>query len=413
MAGSKQETLMAEIDFQKGLVHVISLLTAAVTNTRFYSETHPQVGKYVESAYKGLTHLLGHRQEITVFLVGDDVVADNKHLPSDSPNVVKFVQTLKGKAIERITFVSGLPQSELQVLIRDLASTDSLSVSSSRHIKLGKVEVSVDAETETPEEEKDELEKLLEVTGMKLDEVKELYLKMKQREEHDARSVDDVVKEFIKGFRRDLDLMHALAALKSFQEHAFTHAVNVGMLTMAQGETMGFSGEQLHDIGVAGMLHDVGKLFLPKGVVDKFGEDLHRLDVALMLRDVGKLFLTDEMVHQVRKLTKGERFAIEGHTVKGALHVMGLHGIPKMAAIGALEHHVKYDGTGYPAIKTGWKPNLVSQMITVSDVFDAMPAKDQGEKSKPLDKIAWVLKRGKEKSFNPDVVDHFLALIEK
>jgi len=403
---------MTEVDFHKGLVHVISLLTAAVTNTRFYSETHPQVGKYVESAYKGLTYLLERRQEITVFLVGDDVVADNKHLPSESPNVVKFVEDLKNKAIERMTFVSGLPQGELQALIHDLASTDSGSVYSSPCIKLGKVEVSAD-DSESPESEEDQLQELLEATGMELDEVKELYLKMKQREESDVRSVDDIVKEFIKGFRRDVDLMNALAALKSSQEDTFTHAVNVGMLTMVQAEAMGFTGEDLHDIGVAALLHDIGKLFLPEEVVNKFGEHLHQVDVAFMLRDVGKLFIPDEMVHKVRKLTRAERAAIEAHTVKGAVHLMGLDGIPRLAVLAAAEHHVKYDGTGYPSMKAGWKPNLVSQMIAISDVFDAMPAKDARTKSKPLDKIVWVLNRGKGTSFNPDLVDHFLALMKK
>jgi HD-GYP domain-containing protein (c-di-GMP phosphodiesterase class II) len=286
-------------------------------------------------------------------------------------------------------------------------------VHSSACIRLGKVEISVDASEEAAEDEKDALQDLLAVTGMELDEVKELYLKMKRREKNHIHSVDDIVKEFIKGFRRDIDLMNVLAALKSSDEQTFTHAVNVGMLTMSQAESMGFTGEQLHHIGVAAMLHDVGKLFLPDEVVDTFGEHLHQIDVALMLRDVGKLFIPDEIVHKVRKLTQEDRSAIEAHTVKGALHLMGLDGIPKLAALAAMEHHIKYDGTGYPSIKEGWKPNLVSQMIAISDVFDAMPAKGVKAKSKPLDKIVWVLNKGKGTSFDPQLVDHFLKLIKK
>jgi response regulator RpfG family c-di-GMP phosphodiesterase len=132
-----------------------------------------------------------------------------------------------------------------------------------------------------------------------------------------------------------------------------------------------------------------------------------------MLRDEGKVFITKEMVNVVRKLTKKEYAIIQGHTVKGAMYLMGLAGIPKLAVLAALEHHIKYDGTGYPAIKAGWKPNLVSQMIAISDVFDAMPTKGSGKGSKPLDKIEWVLKKGKGKSFNPELADHFLKLIEK
>ncbi|MDY6950571.1 MAG: HD domain-containing protein [Thermodesulfobacteriota bacterium] len=404
---------MTEVDFHKALLHVMSLLTAAITNTRFYDPTHPQVGRYVEKAYQGLTQLLAKRQEITLFLVGDDVVADNRQLASDSPHVTKLVDILKKNAVERMTFVSGLLEKELAKLIQDMASTDTASVRSSRCIRLGKVEIGVESSEEVEASGEIELEGLLEAKGMELDEVKDLYLRLKRQEKSEFRGVDDIVKEFIKGFRRDIELMNALAALKSTQEHTFTHAVNVGMLTMSQAETMGFEGEQLHDIGVAAMLHDIGKLFLPEELVDRFGEHLDQIDVALMLRDVGKLFIPDSMVDKVRKLTREDRSAIEAHTIKGALHLMGLDGIPKLAALAAMEHHIRYDGSGYPVIKGGRRPNLVSQMIAISDMFDAMPSKDASGKTKPLDKIVWVLNKGKGTSFNPQVVDHFLKLIKK
>ena len=122
---------MTDLDLHHDLFQVITQLNAAVTNTSFYSPTHPQVGKFVEASYEGLTHLLGLKPEITIFLVGNDLVADNRQLPSDSPHVTKFVRVLKSNAIERMTFVSGLEKTELQRLIQDLASTDTAAVRSS------------------------------------------------------------------------------------------------------------------------------------------------------------------------------------------------------------------------------------------------------------------------------------------
>ena len=403
---------MTEFDFHKGLVQVITQLNAAVTNTGFYSPNHPQVARFLERSYDGLTHLLGRREEVTIFLVGDDVVADNEHIPSDGPHIAKFVGLLKKKAIERMTFVSGLAQTELQRLILDLASTDTAAMRSSPHIKLGKVEVRIDASEEEERQTSDELRKLIEASGMDLDQLKELYLTMKRRHQMDVRSIDDAVKEFIKGFGKDITTMNLLAKLKSSQEYSFTHAVNVGMLTMSLAESMGFKGEHLHQIGIAAMLHDIGRLFLPDEIVTRFGKHLHQIEAALMLRDVGKLFIPKEIVGAMRKLTREEFSITQGHTVKGALHLMGLDGIPKLAVLAALEHHVKYDGTGYPSMKAGWKPNLVSQMIAISDMFDAMP-NDAQKKSKPMDKIVWVLNRGKGTSFNPQLVDHFLTLIKE
>jgi hypothetical protein len=103
---------------------------------------------------------------------------------------------------------------------------------------------------------------------------------------------------------------------------------------MSLAESLGFSGENLHQMGVASLLHDVGKIFIPEEILNKPG-----------------------------KLSQDERAIIETHTVKGARYLLGLEGIPKLAVISAFEHHLKYDGSGYPSIKGGWTPNIASQII--------------------------------------------------
>lgn len=178
--------------------------------------------------------------------------------------------------------------------------------------------------------------------------------------------------------------MSLLASIKSAHEYTFTHVTNVGILTMSQAEGLGFRGEHLHQIGVASLLHDVGKLFIPEEILNKAGA-----------------------------LTQDERRIIETHSVKGARYLMGIDGIPKLAVLAALEHHLKYDGTGYPSIKGGWRPNIVSQMISIADVFDAMRSRRSYQGSLPMEKIEEVLKKGSGTSFNPKLVEHFLRMIKR
>jgi response regulator RpfG family c-di-GMP phosphodiesterase len=78
-----------------------------------------------------------------------------------------------------------------------------------------------------------------------------------------------------------------------------------------------------------------------------------------------------------------------------------------------MEHHLKYNGTGYPSIKGGWRPNIVSQMISISDVFDAMRSRRSYQEPMPLEKILEVLRKGSGTSFNPQLVEHFLKLIKQ
>lgn len=380
---------MPELDMHAEMSKVVAQLTAAVTNTGLYSFSHPQVGQYIDKAHGALAGLLAERPEVTVMLIGNDLVAENRPLPADSAYVAGFIRFLKRKSVERVTFVAGLPRQELQDLIRSFASADAASIRSSPFIKLGKVELRVkdggaDGSGEGAEVAPEVMDELLALTAAELDELKDLYLSVKKHKQIDVRSVDDMVKRFIKGFREEASPLKLLASIKSAHEYTFTHVVNVGILTMAQAEAMGFTGEHLHQIGVASLLHDVGKLFIPEEILNKPG-----------------------------KLTDKERHIIESHTTKGARYLLGVEGVPKLAVIAALEHHRKFDGSGYPNIRGGWSPNIVSQMIGVADVFDAMRSKRSYQEAHSVEKIASVLNGGRGKAFNPVLVDHFLKMIGK
>jgi len=370
---------MAEYDFHEGLSRVISQLTAAITNMSLYSPTHPQVAQYVEKAYTVLADMLQLKPELTIFLIGNDLVADNRQIAESvaTSYVSNFTRILQKKAVERLTFVAGLPRADLQALIQDLASLDSTSVRSTSFIKLGKVELRIKKDDDHSQGDgggsleglsQEAIQELLSLTESELDELKDLYLRIKKHRKIDVRGVDEMVKAFIQAFRTEINPLSLLASLKSAHEYTFTHVTNVCILTMSQAETLGFTGEHLHQIGVASLLHDVGKIFIP-----------------------------DEI--------------IETHTVKGARYLMGIDGIPKLAVLSALEHHLKYDGSGYPSIKGGWRPNIASQLISVADVFDAMRSKRSYQGDIPIEKIVEVLISGKGSAFNPDLIEHFLRLI--
>lgn len=384
---------MAEYDFHEGLSRVIAQLTAAIMNTSLYSPTHPQVAQYVEKAHAVLADMLQLKPELTIFLIGNDLVADNRQIAETgaASYISNFTRILKKKAVERLTFVAGLPRTELQALIQDLASLDSASVRSTSFIKLGKVELRVKKDDDHAEGNgggsleglsQEVIQELLSLTEAELDELKELYLRIKKHKKIDVRGVDEMVKAFIQAFRQEINPLSLLASLKSAHEYTFTHVTNVCILTMSQAETLGFAGEHLHQIGVASLLHDVGKIFIPEEILSKPG-----------------------------KLTQDERKIIETHTVKGARYLMGIEGIPKLAVLSALEHHLKYDGSGYPSIKGGWRPNIASQLISVADVFDAMRSKRSYQGDIPIEKIVEVLNNGKGTTFNPQLIEHFLRLI--
>jgi len=380
---------MAELEHKNELAQIIKTFNAAIISSRLYSFEHPQVKRYIEETFIELDRLLMIRQEITLIVVGNNLVFRNQTIQGNGPNVRQFINILQEKKIDHISFLANLPKSSLYALIQDLSSSKTSELKSTEYIKLGKVEVNVEdnslsQDQLSSEEYSEKMDQLLSLRDTTLQEIKEIYNSIKQSKKRiDVRGIENMVSTFIKGFAHGVNPISMLAALKSADEYTFTHVINVCILTMSQAESLGFSGEKLFQIGVASVMHDAGKLFIPEEILNKPGA-----------------------------LTLEERAIIETHTTKGARYILGLEDIPQVAVLGALEHHIRYDGTGYPAMQKKWSPNIVSQMIAIADVFDAMRSRRSYKEPKSKESIIKILQEDKGTAFNPFLVDNFIKLIK-
>ena len=216
-----------------------------------------------------------------------------------------------------------------------------------------------------------------------LDEVKDLFHQIRTSREISPLGLDEMVQGFLQGMLSNVNPLQMLASLKSADDYTFTHAINVCILTMAQAESLGVNGTKLRDIGIAASMHDAGKMFVP-----------------------------EEILNKPDKLSREEWRHMQEHSAQGAQYILRLEGIPKLAFLAALEHHIRYDGTGYPDLGRGWRPNIVSQMIAVADVFDAMRSRRPYKEPKPDGVIVKILREESGTSFNPRLVLNFLKMIK-
>ena len=389
-----RSSMIKDSEFQKKLIQILSLMNAAISSHRLYLSHNSYVSGNMERAYGELLDLMQADEPITLFLAGEDIVVNRRRLICVSPATEKFARILKSKGIESVTFLSGLQENEFHQFVRDLASTDSPSIVSRNCIKLGKVELRTNesdgsgenADTGDAEISEKTSRRSIHNTalpaGQQANELEEQYFKIHQEKEIDIRDVSQILTRFISELKRNISPIHLLGTVKSFHEYTYTHLINVGILTMSLAGELGFTGKQLLEIGIAALLHDVGKTFVP-----------------------------DEILCKPGMLSQEERAIIETHPVKGGLHLMKLAGIPKIVILSAFEHHLKFDGTGYPAIRPGWKPNIVAQMISIADVFDALRSRRSYSEPKPLHVIEEILRKEKGTTFNPALVDVFLQMI--
>jgi len=378
---------MSDAGVQERLSHVLRQTTSAVSNARYFGFEHPIVRGQIRAVRDDLTELLRTAQAVTFFFVGDQLVVDDRPLPSGA-YVRKFNALLRNKGIERVTFERGVSEDELSDFIAQLAGKNGAPVRSTPAIRLGRVLLQ---DLPAPEaSESDALssskpawpEPLVALGETELGRIRELYRLAEMRRRFNVRDLEAVVAKFANALLSNFSPVSLLATVKEVHDYTFTHAVNVGILTIVQAKSFGFSGRFLHEIGIASMLHDVGKIFIPNEILIKPGE-----------------------------LTGEERNVIETHTTRGGRYLMTQEGIPTLAILAALEHHRKFDGSGYPFVAPDWKPNLISQMIAISDAFDAMRSYRGYSEPKPEGEIVRILRKDRGFAFHPGLVDNFITLL--
>jgi putative two-component system response regulator len=175
-----------------------------------------------------------------------------------------------------------------------------------------------------------------------------------------------------------------LLQLKEFDQYTTTHSLNVAVLAMGLAESLGCTKGEVRGIGVAGLLHDIGKIRIPIDVLTKPG-----------------------------KLSDEERQIINRHPVDGARIIMESHESLDLAAVVAYEHHVMLDGGGYPAMHYGRACALASRLVHVCDVFDALRTKRPYRDAWELDRVRSYLFERAGTEFDPDLVTAFIDMLRR
>jgi len=148
-------------------------------------------------------------------------------------------------------------------------------------------------------------------------------------------------------------------------------------------------------------------------VARKMGLDdrtVENIAYATPLHDVGKIGIPDRILLKQGKLGPDEWEIMKRHTIIGARILEGSDtGFIKLAEVIALTHHEKWNGSGYPKGLKASEILLAGRITAIADVFDALTCKRPYREPFPLEKSFGIIKEGRGRHFDPDVVDSFLA----
>jgi HD-GYP domain-containing protein (c-di-GMP phosphodiesterase class II) len=158
-----------------------------------------------------------------------------------------------------------------------------------------------------------------------------------------AEAAGELVEEISSSVLRNPGALISLARLKTADDYTYMHSVAVCALMVSLGRQLGLDEQELREVGMAGLLHDLGKAVMPMDVLNKPGK------------------LTDDEFRVIKSHpVEGHRLLVEGKTVSDIVLDVCLH------------HHEKVDGSGYPDRLKDDEISLHAKMGAVCDVYDAI-----------------------------------------
>lgn len=193
------------------------------------------------------------------------------------------------------------------------------------------------------------------------------------------KSVNDIIDNII----GDENLLVNIVDIKNHDDYTFSHSVNVAVLSIMIGIFLGYDRARLKKLGIGSMLHDIGKVFIPKEILNKPG-----------------------------RLTEEEYEIMKEHPRLG-FDFLKKYKIDICATSRniVLSHHEKYDGSGYPNKRENEDIHQFSRIVAVADVFDALTSDRVYRKKWPVNEVIEYIKINSGQMFDQRVVRVFLKHI--
>ena len=359
---------------------LLKRLAAAVRSVQLYAPSHPLVVRGITALVDTLTIVHASMKSVAIGVVGDELVVADIPVGRAAETMGELIRRLKQAGIERIVIDNGVQADEVTRLVETLGSGENLEqnnpLSRLPHIRVGRLQVEERADTSAGD--------IATFRRLYDDAVKvagTLWESAKVEGIPDADAARGMVDTLAQAVAQNRTALLALTALKNYDNYTFTHMVNVSILTMGQARGVGIDGSLLREFGLAGLMHDIGKVKTPTEILNKPG-----------------------------KLTDREYDILKLHTVDGAQILRKTPEITTLAPIVAFEHHLRADGTGYPNAQRP-QLNLATSLCGVADVYDAMRAQRVYQAAHPTDRILAVLQKNDGTQFDKNLVRRFVQLV--
>jgi putative nucleotidyltransferase with HDIG domain len=350
-----------------------TLLSGGIRGVGYYPPGHPAALQPFRELELAVGAMQGDQAELRVAVV-DGILSVGEHLFfTPTPPLQELTKRLEQRGIFGMVLKRGVAADDLMELARLLGEGEG-GVS---EIREGLAQAGIDS-IEVMEES------LSETYHEAVGAIREIFQEIGTGRIPNSRRMLGVVNSFAAAAVKEPPTLLGLTMIKDYDNYTFQHSVNVGVLAMALSASMGQPRDQVEEAGMAGFLHDVGKVKVSKRIVNKPG-----------------------------KLTSEEYLEMKRHPEYGAEIVRQMEGVPERVAEAVLGHHIRYDRAGYPEWARTLPFGVTSGIVAVADCYDATTTLRSYQRPMQPKEAVDEMRNLSGTSLNTDIVERFLELTGK
>jgi HD-GYP domain-containing protein (c-di-GMP phosphodiesterase class II) len=364
----------AAIDRAGGFLRALS---SATQTYGLYPVGHPDRRTHVAGLVAATDKLRGVSGAVPImFRSRHRFYLSRTMLAWESLTLLRLASAFEGAGIESFELPRTVGEPELDALVRVLIG-EPYTQDELTHLAIN------DSGGAVPTAEDVEMTELLSSYAMGLEFLRGTASRLLAGQPGDMEETRRITEHFAAQVVADPAQALLLTTVKSHDEYTYHHMINVCVLSLALGNAIGLGPEQMINLGIGALLHDVGKVKVPRQILQQAGP-------------------LDEEQWRI----------VQHHPVDGTgLILQTSRDLYHPAATVVLEHHAAYDASGYPTLRGRRQPTLLSRIVSVADCFDAVTSARPYRQPEERRQALGLLQAGAGKGFDPRVVRAFVRLM--
>ena len=366
---------------------LLRYLATASKHRVMYPAEHPIVKRAMDDLVQVVDLLLRDRETVTFQIYSDTFFLDNQMLPEESLRNTALLASCLERTVGMFSLQRGITAAEIHAFVGVLTATVAavraaggaegmLRAAGVRHIMVGPPKDSLPADMPVKVEPASAYD-----AGHMV--AQELHAQAGRRQSLDINKARVFLSAAIEVVLENRWALLGLMTGKNYDESSSYHAVNVAILALLVGTRLGLERQALMALGMGALLHDVGKVRVPRDVLNR-----------------------------ATTLSAQDQEILDRHPIHGGDILRDLEGLGRAAAVCALEHHAGNDGSGYPRLAGKPRPHLFSRIVAVADTYDTVTSARRGTQRKLRPDLAmrWIAV-GLGSTYDPVVSKVFLRLM--